>query len=127
MGESGPERLARLIRARRESLGLYREQIAARGGPTTAIVAKIERADAHEYTEHTYERLEAALEWPPGTIAQLRQGGLKSIDEHHLVTGLVCAEDIGREDHPARELLTSVSDGALLAELERRLGSHPRT
>jgi transcriptional regulator with XRE-family HTH domain len=123
VGESGRRRLARLVRARRESLGLYREQIPARGGPTTSIVTKIERGDAHEYTLRTYERLEAALEWPPGTITQIRRGGLTSIDEHHLVTGLVSAEDMGLEDHPAREVLTSISDGALLAELERRLGS----
>ena len=58
-------RLARYVRQRRDELGLTQEEVAARGGPSTATIRLIETAAQSAYRAKSLRQLAEALGWTP--------------------------------------------------------------
>lgn len=120
MGETTAERLGRLVRARRERLCLFQEQLGAKGGPRQATLSQIERGLDRSFSTSTYRRLENALQWEPGTIDVILSHPLSEQEERRLVLG-PAGVAVGGVPEDDAELLVRVSDAALTAEIERRL------
>lgn len=114
----GPQRLARLARARRVHLGLTQEQLVKRGGPGLGTIRRVEQGIDQPLTDRITSRLEQALSWAPSTIGEVLHGLLDDTVKQQLVTG---PEGVGIQRQPDRELLARVSDADLVAELGRRL------
>ncbi len=120
MVETARERLGRLVRARREHLGLTQEQTARKGGSNLTTLGHIERAVDERISTKTRQRLEAALQWEPGTIDAVLAKRLPKATERRLVVG-PSGVAIGGAAEDERELLARLSDAALLEELARRM------
>jgi len=63
--------LGRLVRARRERLGLRQDELLAYGGPGTATVSKVERAAQENWAVRTQHQLENALGWRRGAVRDI--------------------------------------------------------
>jgi len=61
--EENIARLGRLVRERREELGLSQEDIARLGGPSTTTLSKIENGTAKQIRRRTAQDLDRALGW----------------------------------------------------------------
>lgn len=59
------QRLARYVRERRDELGLTQEEIATRGGPSTATLRLIETGTQDSYRAKSLRQLAEALRWTP--------------------------------------------------------------
>lgn len=68
------QRFARIVRARREELGLRQDQMRDAGGPSTTTMTKVENA-ADAPSRVTLRKLDAALRWEPGSAARALDGG----------------------------------------------------
>jgi transcriptional regulator with XRE-family HTH domain len=75
MPETPQERVARYVRARREELGLTQEDVATRGGPSTATLRLIEGASLTTPRPKSLRQLETALYWGPGSALAIYRGG----------------------------------------------------
>lgn len=93
------DRLGRAVRIRRTALQLSLREVQARGGPSQPTVTDLERGRAAGVSPSTLRKLDAALEWEPGTAARRM------------------AE--ASDDMPLS--LREVSDADLLAEVGRRM------
>lgn len=69
------QRLAQHITNRRNALGLTQAQVAAAGGPSVATMRLVEGALQTSYRGSVLGRLEAALQWQPGSIDRILAGG----------------------------------------------------
>jgi transcriptional regulator with XRE-family HTH domain len=67
-------KLATIVRERRERLGLTQQQVASRGGPSTATQRQLERTLSGTYRAQTFHDLDKALGWLPGTSRSLLHG-----------------------------------------------------
>src|SRR5215469_6447033 len=67
--------LARLVRERREQLGLTQADVEVAGGPSHAVVRRIENEQAEKYQPKTLRALEAALRLRPGSVRAALEGG----------------------------------------------------
>ena len=121
VAESSEMRVARLIRARRQWLGLHQDQLSLQGGPSMSTVDRLERAVPRPYSVRTYLRMEAALGWAQGTIEWIRKQDLGAVEERRLVRGPVGIGGPGENQALDEAYLSTVSDSALLAEVERRM------
>lgn len=67
-GDIEPEwqNLAWHVTKARNRLGLTQEELAAKGGPSTASLRLIEGAGQENYRMKTFRRLDYLLHWPPG-------------------------------------------------------------
>lgn len=74
MTDQGPERLAKAVKARRTQLGLAQGDLGGRGGPGVVTVGQIERGQ-NRPQGLTLARLDRALEWEPGSAAEVLAGG----------------------------------------------------
>jgi len=63
--------VGRLVRARRERLGLAQGDLQAHGGPGVTTVSKVERAAQANFPLRTQQQLEHALGWRRGTIEEV--------------------------------------------------------
>jgi hypothetical protein len=73
-------RLAEEVVARRNELGLRQIDIPGRGGPSLDRVQAIEAASAGEnYRPRTFQLLEIALGWAPGSVQSILDGGGPSV------------------------------------------------
>ncbi|MFC5996915.1 helix-turn-helix domain-containing protein [Pseudonocardia hispaniensis] len=70
-----PTDLAAAVKARRHELGLGKEQLRKRGGPSHQTVRNIERGVETRLNELTYSKLDRALGWTPGSAARLLDDG----------------------------------------------------
>jgi transcriptional regulator with XRE-family HTH domain len=68
-------RLARYVRERREDLGFTQEDVATKGGPSTATLRLIENGTQETYRQKSLRQLEAALGWEPGSVRKILDGG----------------------------------------------------
>ncbi|GAA5087663.1 helix-turn-helix domain-containing protein [Nocardia iowensis] len=74
------KRFGRIIKERRDELGLTQLQIGELGGPSAPTIRKIEDGDAAIST-HTLNKLDAPLRWLPGSAARTYAGGTPAADE----------------------------------------------
>lgn len=122
--------VGQVVRERRDRLGLSQHDLAARGGPGSATVRKIERAAQDSFPTRTQAKLEQSLGWPPGTVARLLTAHAgdqwtSDADRREFIDALV------RGDRPAAPAPAAVtgpvakaadlSDEELLAELTYRM------
>jgi len=75
MADADWANLARLARERRNRLLLSQEDVASRGGPSTATQRLIEHGHADSYKPRTFAELEKALQLHPGSIRSALDGG----------------------------------------------------
>ena len=68
------ERLASYVRERREELGLTQEEVASRGGPSTATLRLIENNATDSYRQKSLRQLEDALGWTRGSVLAILAG-----------------------------------------------------
>lgn len=69
------KRLAAAVTARRTALGLTQTDVAAAGGPSMASMRLIEGALQASYRPGTLAGLERVLQWQPGSITAILNGG----------------------------------------------------
>lgn len=72
-------RLGDAVRRRRERLGLTQQEVAGRGGPSTATMRQIEGALADGYRAKTLYALDEALGWFRGTCLSIFEGEYPSM------------------------------------------------
>ncbi|RBO92501.1 hypothetical protein DFR74_103144 [Nocardia puris] len=77
---SRQKRFGRIIKDRRDELGLTQLQIGDLGGPSAPTIRKIEDGDAAIST-HTLNKLDAPLRWLPGSAARTYAGGAPTAHE----------------------------------------------
>ncbi|MGI5223602.1 hypothetical protein [Actinoallomurus sp. CA-142502] len=87
------KRLGRAVKARRNHLGMTQPQVATSGGPSTAVVSKIERAAQQGYEDAVIVKLENAL----GLRRDAVEGLLRTPDKTRFDE-----EDISRQQEAAR-------------------------
>ena len=100
-------RLGKYARARREDLGLYREDIAARGGPGVSTLGKIENNRQASYAMDVLAKLDRALGWTAGSARAILDGG-----EPQLAVAAAPPVDTGA---PSGPMLTLASVAATAA------------
>ncbi|MBH0775757.1 helix-turn-helix domain-containing protein [Nocardia bovistercoris] len=71
---SRQKRFGRIIKERRDELGLTQMQIGDLGGPSAPTIRKIEDGEA-AISVHTLNKLDAPLRWRPGSAARTYAGG----------------------------------------------------
>lgn len=74
-GDARWKDVGRVLRSRREQLGLAQHDLAARGGPSAATVRYAENGQAGPYRMTTILAFERALEWEPGSFMRTLEGG----------------------------------------------------
>ena len=73
------DRLASYVRERRDALGLTQEDVATRGGPSTATLRLIETASPESpvaFRPKSLRQLETALGWEEGSAHAILRGGV---------------------------------------------------
>ncbi|GAA3027751.1 hypothetical protein [Streptosporangium longisporum] len=68
-------RLGRQVRQRRQQLDMTQQGLAAAGAPSVTVISKIEGARPGPYDGKIIVRLERALQWAPGSIDAILNGG----------------------------------------------------
>lgn len=63
--------LAARVRARRRERKWTQADVAGNGGPPAKLVSEIERSRNAQPSDEVLDRLDAGLEWPPGTSAMI--------------------------------------------------------
>lgn len=101
-------RLADYVRERRDELGLTQEEVATRGGPSTATLRLIESAAAESYRAKSLRQLEDALGWVPGSAR-----AILADREPHLLADSGQAQPDRTEAAPER--IAPVPDSATVA------------
>lgn len=71
--------LARAVRQRRTDLGLSQGAVAARGGPSDFVISRIENNEEPRPRADTLRKLDAGLDWDPGTSHTLVFGETQPI------------------------------------------------
>ena len=68
-------RFGRIVRERRDYLGLRQDQVAARGGPSTTTLTKVENGTPPAPTPGTLRKLDVGLGWEQGSATRAVSGG----------------------------------------------------
>ncbi|MGK8490507.1 helix-turn-helix domain-containing protein [Nocardia asiatica] len=63
--------LAERVRARRREMKWTQADVAGNGGPPAKVVSEIERSRNQRPSAEVLDRLDAGLDWPPGTSATI--------------------------------------------------------
>ncbi|MEU1550095.1 helix-turn-helix domain-containing protein [Nocardia sp. NPDC005745] len=63
--------LAARVRARRREMKWTQADVAGNGGPPAKVISEIERSRNPRPSAEVLDRLDAALDWPPGTSATI--------------------------------------------------------
>ncbi|ATL72537.1 helix-turn-helix domain-containing protein [Nocardia terpenica] len=70
------ERFGVIVKGRRQQLKMTQSDVSAAGGPSFVTVSKIERNVAdHPLRPSTFQRLDTALGWEPGSAERAYHGG----------------------------------------------------
>lgn len=72
---SNAEWLAAAVRTRREELDLSQLDVWQRGGPSNTTLTEIENGRTSNLTRTTARKLDAALQWAPGSAKAVWAGG----------------------------------------------------
>ena len=75
MKASNRVRFGRIVRERREALGMTQDDVTAAGGPSDTTQTRIERAEGSEPTATTRNRFDHALRWEAGSASRVWAGG----------------------------------------------------
>jgi hypothetical protein len=81
MGDAERVRFGRVVHARREELGLTREDVAALGGPSDATQMRVEAGDGSVPRLATRNKFDAPLRWAAGSAARVWAGGEPSHED----------------------------------------------
>ena len=122
--------VGRLVKARRERLGVAQGDLQKHGGPGVTTVSKIERAAQANFPLRTQQQLEQALGWRRGTVEDVVEavtdGAWERIGEdlqaqlvEHDLPNLAATP----APPPARRAV-DLSDAELLAELTYRVRAY---
>ncbi|MBI2698644.1 MAG: helix-turn-helix transcriptional regulator [Mycobacterium sp.] len=68
------ERFGRVVRARREELGIQQEEMSSYGGPSSTTMSRIERGVAPP-SPKSLRKLDTGLRWQPGSAKRTLTGG----------------------------------------------------
>lgn len=103
--DSGPERLAEAVRARREQQDLTQEELAPRGGPSARAVRDIEQAKNPSPTRNVLMKLDISLGWPDKTAQRVFEGVAEPGETDAIAlraTGAIRADAVvtARASHP---------------------------
>ncbi|WP_280249604.1 helix-turn-helix domain-containing protein [Nocardia abscessus] len=63
--------LAARVRSRRREMKWTQADVAGNGGPPAKVISEIERSRNPEPSAEVLDRLDAGLDWPPGTSATI--------------------------------------------------------
>ena len=69
------ERFARIVKERRDALDLNQLEVAAAGGPSNTTQTRVENAQVEVLTRTTARKLDAGLQWEPGSARRAWEGG----------------------------------------------------
>lgn len=69
------QRFGRIVRERREALGLQQEEMKDYGGPSSTTMSQIERAVGKPPSRLILNRLDRGLDWTPGSAQRTLAGG----------------------------------------------------
>lgn len=69
------ERFGRIVRARREELGLQQEDMDEHAGPSSTTMSKVERGVGPAPSAKTLRKLDAGLKWQDGSAKRTLDGG----------------------------------------------------
>lgn len=69
------ERLAQRVRARRDELDLSQLDVWQAGGPSNTTLTEIENGRTERLTRTTARKLDAGLQWEPGSAKRIWEGG----------------------------------------------------
>lgn len=107
MADEPWQRLAELIRRRREERRMSQRELGEAAGTTDRLVSSIERAERTTYKPANLRAISQALSWTPDSIERILAGG----------------EPVGETDQPMAPGARITEDEALrrLAEVERKL------
>lgn len=72
---STSQRLAEAVLARREELELSQLEVAAAGGPSNTWLTMIENGRLERLSRVTAKKLDAGLQWEPGSARNIWNGG----------------------------------------------------
>lgn len=113
------QRLARAVSARRAELGVSQDTVHDRGGPSDIVLGRIERDEDPRPRNDTINKLDAGLEWQPGSAQRVLAGG----DPVPLQPGPTHRTVRRYEDGsvPLVADLREVPSDALMRELQRRM------
>lgn len=95
------QRLARLIKNQRDELGLSQTGLAKRAGVGVMTISRLESGQTRQRQSGTWTKVEAALGWPQGFIADFLAG---DTDE------FVLAGDIRRDPVPEGDVAGMIHD-----------------
>lgn len=129
MTETAWEAVGRLVKARRERLGLNQDDLHLYGGPKVSTVGKCERAAQDRFPLRTQHQLENALGWRRGAIEEIISA-VETSDwyadqredyENDLINANI--PDLSHPTEPEAPVLSAqhLSDSDLLAELTYRM------
>ena len=74
MTELDLPRFGRLVRTRREELGIQQEEVDDHGGPSSTTMSRVERGIAPPSAK-TLRKLDAGLQWQQGSAVRALEGG----------------------------------------------------
>ncbi|MEV0295119.1 helix-turn-helix transcriptional regulator [Nocardia sp. NPDC050710] len=123
---SRQKRFGRIIKERRDELGLTQMQIGDLGGPSAPTIRKIEDGDA-AISIHTLNKLDTPLRWRPGSAARTYAGGsptAQQIDEPPGDDSIVSGPDSIRFELSDLTALLAAS-GRLTDAVERGRATEP--
>lgn len=105
-------RLGRTVKQWRKDRRLSQERISANGGPSDIVISRIERNEPPHPRGDTLVKLDAGMEWRPGSsVSVLRGGDPVPIHQPVLANSVQQASE--------EELILTISEAS--AELQRRL------
>lgn len=133
------QRFGRIVKERRDALGLRQDQMVHRGGPSTTTMTKVENGTLPTPSPVTLRKLDKGLGWADGSAALTLAGGeptpLRLIDIHmpstNPKTSMIQASekswrraklDPGREAELQTALYEGITNSWEIADIARELG-----
>lgn len=124
------ERLAQLVRARREHEGWTQLDVVTRGGPSLDRLQAVEAARHTRYSPRTLGKLERALGWGAGSIRAILEGGEPTLAQDDATPRRESADEIAADVDAdlaeIRDMLQQMLErkrGRPLSENQRRVAS----
>lgn len=125
MNETGWQYVGKLVRLRRERLGLSQQDLQQYGGPGVSTIGKVENGRQDNFPTRTQQQIEKALGWKLGQIAEI----IAAIDEPWFTDQREDFEESLIEESlpdltlsgPPVSRASELTDAELLAELTYRM------
>lgn len=104
------ERFGRILRARREELGIQQEDLDRFGGPSSTTLSQLERGITRP-SPKTLRKLDTGLRWVSGSARRTLEGGDPEV--------------LPQVRSPLPRLPRDAPNAPVLSEVDRALGIHP--